>query len=137
MNFVIPSDHLDKQDCPLVVLKCSDWRFRIADQEFVEKGLGYKDFDLFSWPDGGKEILKQNGFKTAVVEKIISFSRGKHNIKKLLLIWHIEDLAEEQKLVQDLQAAKEILAKELPTDLEIILTYSKNTPHGLEYVTLE
>ncbi len=149
MKYTIPNDNLQKHECPLAVIKCVDFRFRTSDQEFVEKGLGYTDFDLFSWPGAAKEVLKLNGFKTSLVEKIVTVSRGLHGVKKLLLLWHWDcggyggshafasQQAEEQQYTKDLQAVRDILAKELPDDLEIVLAYSKIVPQGLEYLVLE
>ncbi len=149
MKYTIPNDNLKKHECPLAVIKCIDFRFRSSDQEFVEKGLGYADFDLFSWPGAAKEVLKQNGFKTSLVEKIVNVSLGLHGIKKLLLLWHWDcggyggskafssPQAEEDQYTKDLRAVKDILAKELPADLEIVLAYSKVVPQGLEYAVLE
>lgn len=149
MKFTVPNDNLNKHECPLAVIKCVDFRFRESDQEFIEKGLGFADFDLYSWPGAAKAVLRQNGFKTEFVEHIVSVSRGLHKIKKLLLLWHwdcggyggskdfIDASAEEEKYQQDLQAVKDILAKELPDDLEIIMAYSKPAPQGLEYQTIE
>ncbi|RJQ33641.1 hypothetical protein C4566_03350, partial [Candidatus Parcubacteria bacterium] len=89
------------------------------------------------------------GFKTSLVDKIISVSRNLHNIKKFLLLWHWDcggyggssafasAEAEEEQYHKDLRAVRDILAKELPDDLEIIMAYSKATPQGLEYSVLE
>lgn len=134
MNFVSPNELIKQEDCPLLVLSDADFRFRKSDQEFIEKGLGYADFDFYSWSGIVKGILRQNGFKKELVDKIISVSRGLHNIKKIILLAHQEDQSD---ITKDLQTAKDILAKELPNDLEIILAYSKNTPHGLEYIIVE
>ena len=138
MTFVVPNDNLNQKECPLAVIKCSDWRFRESDQEFVTKGLGYTDFDLYSWPEAAQGVLRQNGFKKELVEKLVSISRGLHKIKKLLLLWH-EDCDTEETIdyAKELQAVKEILAKELPEDLEIIMAYSKANPQGLEYQVIE
>ena len=83
MNFVVPNDNLDKEDCPLAVIKCVDFRFRSSDQEFIEKGLGFSDFDLYAWPGAAKDVLKNNGFKTDFIDKIVSASKKIHKIKKL------------------------------------------------------
>jgi hypothetical protein len=149
MNFVVPNDNLDKHECPLAVIKCVDFRFRESDQEFVVQGLGFTDFDLYSWPGAAKAVLRQNGFKKELVDNLVSVSRGLHSIKKLLLLWHWDcggyggskafasAQEEEEAYRKDLQAVKDILAKELPEDLEIIMAYSKIVPQGLEYQTIE
>ncbi|MBT4850028.1 hypothetical protein HON36_04205 [Candidatus Parcubacteria bacterium] len=146
---IIPNDKLDKHECPLAVIRCIDWRFRNSDQEFVEKVLGFADFDLFSWPGAAKEVLKNNGFKTSFIEKIMSVSRNLHNAKKLLLLWHWDcggyggskaftTADEEEKTYRrDIQTVKDMLAKELPEDQEIIMAYSKKVPQGLEYTIVE
>lgn len=135
MNFISPTEISTIEDCALLVLSDSDWHLRQADQEFVERGLGYAEFDFYSWPNTVKGILRQNGFKKELVDKIVSVARSLHKIKKLLILSHqTEDYPEIEK---DLLAAQDILAKELPADLEIILAYSKQTPQGLEYKILE
>ncbi|PWB38483.1 MAG: hypothetical protein C3F02_03965 [Parcubacteria group bacterium] len=149
MNKIVPNDNLSKHDCPLAVIKCVDFRFREADQEFIASGLGFKDFDLYAWPGAGKEILNGNGFKKTFVEKIVNVSINLHHIKKLLLLWHHDcgayggsknfasAVAEEETYQKDLRAAKDMLAAELPAELEIIMAYSKTAPQGLEYVVIE
>ena len=149
MNFTIPNDNLDKHECPLAVIKCIDFRFRNSDQEFIEKGLGFKDFDLFAWPGSAKDVLKNNGFKTSFIDKVISVSKNKHSIKKLLLLWHWDCGAyggskgfasadeEEKTYLKDIQTVKDMLVSELPEDLEIIMAYCKPAPQGLEYIIVE
>jgi len=149
MSFIIPNDKLKKHKCPLAVIKCVDFRFRVSDQEFVEKELGFEDFDLYSWPGSAKEVIKNNGFKTAFVEKIVSVSRNLHEVEKLLLLWHWDcggyggsknfpsPEKEEEAYKKDLLAVKEILIKELPEEIEIIMAYSKSHPQGLEYIVVE
>lgn len=135
MNFISPNEVSSEASCPLLVISDADWRLRKSDQEFVERGLAYAEFDFYSWPNTVKGILRQNGFKKELLDKIVSVSRGLHNIKKLILLSHLSD--EQVDTIKELQTAKDILAKELPNDLEIILAYSKATPHGLEYIILE
>jgi hypothetical protein len=149
MSFIIPNDNLDKRDCPLAVIKCVDFRFRESDQEFIAKGLGFKDFDLYAWPGSAKDVLKNNGFKTDFIDKLASVSKNLHGIKKLLLLWQWDcgayggskkfssPEAEEEQYKKDLQTVKDILAKELPDDLEIIMAYSRVVPQGLEYIVIE
>jgi len=149
MDFVVPNVDLTAHECPLAVIKCVDFRFREPDQEFVVKGLGYRHFDLYSWPGSAKEVLKNNGFKTSLADKIISVSRNLHNIKKFLLLWHWDcgayggssafasAEAEEEQYRKDLMAVRDILAKELPDDLEIVMAYSKVVPQGLSYKLVE
>lgn len=149
MNFIVPNDSLSKHECPLAVIKCVDFRFRSSDQEFVEAGLGYKDFDLYSWPGSAKDVLKNNGFKVSFTEKIVAVSKNLHNVKKLLLLWHwdcggyggsknfADAKAEEATYLKDLQTVKEMLVKDLPQDLEILMAYSKPAPQGLEYILVE
>ena len=149
MNFTVPNNKLEKHECSLAVIKCVDWRFRESDQEFVTKGLGFEDFDLYAWPGAAKEVLKDNGFKRGFSEKIVAVSKNLHNIKKLLLLWHwdcggyggskaFNSPEEEQETYEkDLRTVKDMLKSELPEDLEIIMAYSKATPQGLEYKTIE
>lgn len=149
MNFTVPNDKLGKHECPLAVIKCVDFRFRESDQEFVVKGLGFEDFDLYAWPGSAKDVLKNNGFKVSFVEKIVAISKNLHNVKKLLLLWNwdsdvyggsknfLDSGVEEQTYIKDLQTVREMLLKELPDDLEIIMAYSKLVPQGLDYIVLE
>jgi hypothetical protein len=149
MIFTIPNDNLDKHECPLAVIKCVDFRFRKTDQEFVERGLGFEDFDLYAWPGAAKDVLKNNGFKTSFIEYVVSVSRGLHKVKKLLLLWHwdcggyggsknfVSAEEEENIYIKDMNTVRDMLAKELPDDLEIIMAYSKAGPQGLEYKLVE
>jgi hypothetical protein len=149
MNFTVPNDKLGKHECPLAVIKCVDFRFRESDQEFVVKGLGFEDFDLYAWPGSAKDVLKNNGFKVSFIEKIVAISKNLHNVKKLLLLWNwdsdvyggsknfLDSSLEEQTYIKDLQTVREMLLKELPDDLEIIMAYSKLVPQGLDYIVLE
>ena len=149
MNFTVPNDKLNKKECPLAVIKCVDFRVRKSDQEFVEQGLGFEDFDIYAWPGAAKEVLNDNGFKRSFVDKVVSVSKNLHSIKKLLLLWHWDCGAysgskafkspeeEEETYKKDLLTVKEMLAKELPKDIEILMSYSKATPQGLEYIVIE
>lgn len=149
MNFVVPNDKLEKHECPLAIIKCVDFRFRKSDQEFVERGLGFEDFDLYAWPGSAKDVLKNNGFKTSFIEKIVAVSKNLHNAKKLLLLWHWDCGAyggsknfkspeeEEEQYKKDLDTVKQMLVAELPDDIEIMTAYSKIAPHGLEYILVE
>ncbi len=146
---VVFNDKLSKHDCPLAVIKCVDFRFRKSDQEFVETGLGYEDFDLYSWPGSAKEVLKDNGFKKSFIDKIISVSKNLHSIQKLLLLWHWDcggyggskafnsAEEEEQVYINDMRNVKNMLEKDLPEDIEIIMAYSKPAQEGLEYTVVE
>ena len=148
MGYIVPNDLLGEHECPLAVIKCVDFRFRESDQEFVEKHLGYKNFDLYAWPGSAKDVLKNNGFKVSFTEKIVAVSKNLHNVKKLLLLWHWDCESysgssnfanaseEENTYTKDLQTVKEMLAKDVPQDLEIIMAYSKPVPQGLEYIVL-
>jgi hypothetical protein len=44
---------------------------------------------------------------------------------------------EEKTYRRDIQTVKDMLAKELPEDQEIIMAYSKKVPQGLEYTIVE
>lgn len=144
----MPNSLLTEHECPLAVIKCVDFRFRESDQEFVEKHLGYKNFDLYAWPGSAKDVLKNNGFKVSFTEKIVAVSKNLHHVKKLLLLWHWDcgayggsqgftDAAEEERVyMRDLQTVKDMLSKDLPDDLEVIMAYSKTVPQGLEYILL-
>ena len=115
----------------------------------MERGLGFDDFDLYSWPGAAKDVLKNNGFKTDFVDKIVSVSIGLHKVKKLLLLWHWDcggyggskafPSADEEESIylRDMRTVKEMLVRELPDDLEIIMAYSKSAPQGLEYKVVE
>lgn len=147
MTFIVPNENLAKHECPLAVIKCVDFRFRESDQEFVEQGLGFDNFDLYSWPGAAKDVLKNNGFKTDFIEKIVTVSKNMHSIKKLLLLWHWGGYGgskgfdspeeEEERYKKDMTTVKDMLTKELPEDIEIIMAYSKIVPQGLEYKTIE
>lgn len=149
MSFTVPNDNLEKHECPLAVIKCVDFRFRESDQEFIAKGLGFKDFDLYAWPGSAKDVLKNNGFKIDFIDKLVSVSKNMHSVKKILLLWHWDcDVYggskafasaddEENLYLKDINIVKDMLTKELPDDLEIIMAYSKIAPQGLEYIVIE
>lgn len=149
MGYIVPNDLLTEHECPLAVIKCVDFRFRESDQEFVEKHLGYKNFDLYAWPGSAKDVLKNNGFKMSFVEKMVAVSKNLHHVKKLLLLWHWDCGAyggssnfasaqeEEAAYQKDLRTVRDMLTPDLPTDLEIVLAYSKPVPQGLDYTILE
>jgi hypothetical protein len=111
--------------------------------------LGYKKFDLYAWPGSAKDVLKNNGFKMSFAEKMVAVSKNLHHVKKLLLLWNWDSESyggsssfasasdEESVYIKDLQTVKEMLRKDLPQDLEIIMAYSKPVPQGLEYTILE
>ena len=44
---------------------------------------------------------------------------------------------EESIYLRDMRTVKEMLVRELPDDLEIIMAYSKSAPQGLEYKVVE
>ena len=66
----------------------------------------------------------------------------------MLLLWHWDCESyngssnfananeEEGVYIKDLQTVKEMLVKDVPQDLEIIMAYSKPAPQGLEYIVL-
>ncbi|MBT6691212.1 hypothetical protein HOB10_02690 [Candidatus Parcubacteria bacterium] len=149
MSFIIPNENLKKHECPLAVIRCVDFRFRESDQEFVVNHLGFADFDLYAWPGAAKDVLKNNGFKTDFTAKVVAVSKNLHSIRKLLLLWHwdcdsyggskafADAEAEEVAYTKDLHVVRDILATELPEDIEIIMAYSKAVPQGLEYTTIE
>ena len=149
MSFVVPNDNLDENECPLAVIKCVDWRFRKTDQEFIEKELGFEAFDLYAWPGSAKDVLKNNGFKTDFIDKLVAVSKNLHSVKKVLLLWHwdcdayggsknFSSVDEEIKAyLKDIQIIRGMLVNELPADLEIIMAYSKPAPQGLEYIIVE
>ncbi len=45
--------------------------------------------------------------------------------------------AEEDIYIRDVNTVKDILLRELPEDIKIIMAYSKIAPQGLEYKTIE
>jgi hypothetical protein len=149
MSYIVPNENLNKHECPLAVIKCVNFRFRESDQEFVAKHLGFSDFDLYAWPGAAKDVLKNNGFKTDFIAKLVAVSKNLHNVKKLLLLWHWDcggyggskgfanAEAEQDAYTKDLRTVRDILAAELPEDMEIIMAYSKAVPQGLEYTVLE
>ena len=149
MGYIVPNDLLNEHECPLAVIKCVDFRFRESDQEFVEKHLGYKNFDLYAWPGSAKDVLKNNGFKMSFTENIVAVSKNLHHVKKLLLLWNWDCESyggsssfasasdEESAYIKDLQTVRAMLSKDLPQELEIIMAYSKPVPQGLDYIVIE
>lgn len=150
MNFIYPVEDFNQYHCPLAVVKCTDFRFRVADQTFVEEHLGFKHFDLFVWPGSARQIISDAVFRKALIEKIVSISIELHGIKRLLLLWHWDcgvyggsrafdsPEEEEERYRRDLLSTREILQL-IPEfqKVDIILAYSKMDSQGLEYIIVE
>ena len=150
MNFIYPIEDFSEHHCPLAVVKCTDFRFREADQKFVEEHLGVKRFDLYVWPGSAKQIISDTVFRKTFIEKIVSVSIERHGIEKLLLLWHWDCGAyggspafdspeeEEERYCRDMSSAREILQSTPEFQkIDIILAYSKLGPQDLEYIIME
>ncbi len=149
MGYVVKNDKLGLHYCQLAVIKCVDFRFRKSDQEFIVKGLGLEDFDLYAWPGSAKEVLTDENFREMFINKIVSVSNKLHNVNRLMLLWHWDcggyggsrsfKSAEEEEMTykRDLRAVRDFLADKITESIKIELAYSRQIEKGLEYVILE
>lgn len=147
-TYRLPEGQMEKHHCSTVVIGCIDFRFREANDAFIEEALGEKDFDTLNFPGGGKNFVEESPERESFVRAIEKVCVGLHQVKRLVLMnhWdcgayggskHFHDAAaEESTHVQDLEKAKEFLQERFP-DLEVVIAYNKYIDGSLEFRIVE
>ncbi len=143
-TYHIPDGQMQKHHCSTVVVGCIDFRFREANDAFVEETFKDKDFDTINFPGGGKNFVADTPERESFVKAIEKVCVGLHDVKRIVIMnhWdcgayggskHFHDAAaEEAQHVQDLEIARAFLQERFP-DLEIVIAYNKATGDSLEY----
>ncbi|MFH0873994.1 MAG: carbonic anhydrase [Candidatus Komeilibacteria bacterium] len=139
--------NLDRHHCDLAVLKCIDFRFREADQKFIQETFGVRDFDLITWPGAAKAIVTDELMREQTVNVLKNVCIGLHGIKKLVILNHWDcggyggskafasAEVEADTYNKDLIQAKQLLETHL-AGVEIILAFSRSSDSGLNYQVL-
>lgn len=141
MSYEIPL-HKRLQGCPAVVIGCIDFRFRTQLTEYVEREMGFTEFDgPIRLAGGAKGFLEPD--VQPVLMRQIAISMERHKAHTVILANH-EDCAgygtsrafssfevEKQKHTDDLHAARKILQTAHP-ELSVICLFQ--TFDGVERV---
>lgn len=147
-TYRMPEGKMEKHHCSTVVVGCIDFRFREANDAFIEEGLGEKDFDTINFPGGGKNFVADTPERESFVKAIEKVCVDLHGVKRIVLLnhWdcgayggskHFHDAAEEEETHKaDLERAKDFLQGRFP-DLEIVTAYNKLNGDSLEYHVIE
>lgn len=143
-SYRMPEGQMEKHHCSTVVVGCVDFRFREANDAFVEDGLGETDFDTLNFPGGGKNFVEDTPERESFVKAIEKVCVDLHGVRRIVLLnhWdcgayggskHFHGAAEEEaKHRTDLERAKEFLQGRFP-DLEIITAFNKPEGEELAY----
>ncbi|TLD41367.1 MAG: hypothetical protein JETT_2374 [Candidatus Jettenia ecosi] len=120
-----------RNDCDTLVITCIDYRFAIANQEFINNTLGLKDnYDHISIPGSIYNLV--NPETRDLLFSKFSLSVSLHLIKRVVIISHKDcggyggsvsfgsEIAEYETLCADLRNARELLIERYPT-LEVDL----------------
>lgn len=138
---------LEKHHCDIAVLKCIDFRFREADQQFIQEQFGVTDFDLIAWPGAAKSVAHDETMRANIIATVKNVCCNLHSVKKLIVLNHWDcggyggsqafasADAEAAAYEQDLRQAKSILENQVP-GVEIVVAYSRFSGAGLQYTTL-
>lgn len=140
--------NLSKHHCDLAVIKCIDFRFRQADQQFIEHQFGVTDFDLIGWPGAAKAVVHDEAMREKMTSTVKNVCSGLHAIKKLVILNHwdcggyggsqaFSSVDEEAATYEsDLRQARDILQPEL-VGIEIIMAYSRAAEGGVTYIIVQ
>jgi len=125
------STELSRSDCDTLVISCIDYRYALANQEFINNTLGLRDnYDHVSIPGSILNLVNQE--TQALVFSKFALSVRLHNIKRVIIIAHIDcggyggsasfgsELAEHETLCNDLREARKFFLEQYPT-LEVNL----------------
>lgn len=120
-----------RSDCDTLVITCIDYRFAIANQEFINETLGLKDnYDHISIPGSIYNLV--NPETRALLFSKFALSVRLHLIKRVVIIGHRDcgayggsasfgsEIAEYETLTADLRNARMLLIEKYPT-LEVDL----------------
>ncbi|MDN3513253.1 MAG: hypothetical protein NG747_02495 [Candidatus Brocadia sp.] len=129
-----------RYDCDILVITCIDYRFAVANQEFINETLGLRDnYDHISIP--GSILNLVNPETSELVFSKFALSVRLHLIKRVVVISHKDcggyggsvsfgsELAEHETLCADLRKARSLLLEKYPT-LEVDLFLESLIPEG-------
>ncbi|MBM4064574.1 MAG: hypothetical protein FJ266_02870 [Planctomycetes bacterium] len=129
----IVTSEISKPDCDTLVITCIDFRFVIANQDFINETLTLKDnYDHISIP-GSIYSLVNPETRELLLNKF-ALSVNLHLIKRVVIIGHRDcgayggsasfgsDIAEYETLTTDLRNARELFIEKYPTlEVDIFL----------------
>ncbi|HHT9111966.1 MAG: hypothetical protein HZA47_11310 [Planctomycetes bacterium] len=120
-----------RSDCDTLVITCIDYRFAIANQEFINETLGLKDnYDHISIPGSISNLV--NPETRELLFSKFALSVKLHLINRVVVISHKDcgayggsvsfgsEIAENETLCADLRTARTLLIEKYPT-LEVNL----------------
>ena len=120
-----------RSDCDTLVITCIDYRFAIANQEFINETLGLKDnYDHISIPGSIYNLV--NPVTQDLLFSKFALSVKLHLINRVVIISHRDcggyggsasfgsEISEYETLCADLRKARELLIEKYPT-LEVKL----------------
>lgn len=115
-----------RSDCDTLVITCIDYRFAIANQEFINETLGLKDnYDHISIPGSIYNLV--NPETRALLFSKFALSVRLHLINRVVIISHSDcgayggsaifgsEIAEYETLTADLRKARALLLEKYPT----------------------
>ena len=146
MNFIIQRSEMpfDQHACPLVVIRCIDFRFRDADQRYVTESLGVANFDMIGLPAPAKQFLQDSSTREYLANVIETVCIGKHRVSSVLILGHWDcggyggskafasAEAEEIQYIADLRSARSYLIERFQTH-KISIAYSRMDSDKLTY----
>jgi carbonic anhydrase len=132
------ADDTARYDCDTLVITCIDYRFAIANQEFINETLSLKDnYDHISIPGSIYNLV--NPETRALLFSKFALSVGLHLVKHVVIISHKDcgayggsvsfgsEIAEYENLCADLRKARALLIERYPTlEVDIFLESLKN-----------
>ncbi|OHB97298.1 MAG: hypothetical protein A2W74_00020 [Planctomycetes bacterium RIFCSPLOWO2_12_38_17] len=120
-----------RSDCDTLLITCIDYRYAVANQEFINETLGLKDnYDHISIPGSIYNLV--NPETQGLLFSKFELSVRLHLIKRIVIISHIDcgayggsasfgsEIAERETLITDLTNARRLLIEKYPT-LEVNL----------------
>ena len=135
-----------RSDCDTLVITCIDYRFAVANQDFINEKLGLKDnYDHISIP--GSIFNLVNPETRDLIFSKFALSVRLHLIKRVVIISHRDcggyggsasfgsEIAENETLCADLRKAKALLIEKYPT-LEVNLFLESLVQDGEEIKVL-
>ncbi|MCF6157820.1 MAG: hypothetical protein E3K32_04455 [wastewater metagenome] len=122
-----------RSDCDTLVITCIDYRFAVANQEFINNTLGLKDhYDHISIPGSIYNLINQET-RSLLFSRFTSSMRH-HLIKRVVIIGHKDcggyggssafgsEIAEHEYLCTDLRRARALIIEKYPTlDVDLFL----------------
>src|SRR5574337_2007255 len=125
------SPEASRSDCDTLVITCIDYRFAVANQEFINETLGMKDnYDHISIPGSIYNLV--NPETRDLLFSKFALSVKLHLINRVIIITHKDcgayggsasfgsEIAENETLCADLRKARTLLIEKYPT-LEVTL----------------